>query len=84
MNVKNYDNECFYWCHIRHLNPLDKNPQRITTKDREFIKELYYSGISFPVTIKQIYKIQKQNLIGISVFGYSKEALHPNRISSEK
>lgn len=35
------------------LTHLTKNPQRTTTKDREFIRELYYSGISFPVTIKQ-------------------------------
>lgn len=29
INLKNEDNECFRWCHIRHLNPQDKNPQRI-------------------------------------------------------
>ena len=28
-NMKNEDNECFRWCHIRHLNPQDKDPQRI-------------------------------------------------------
>ena len=22
INVKNSDNKCFLWCHIRHLNPL--------------------------------------------------------------
>jgi len=29
INVKNYDNECFRWCHIRHLYLQQKNPQRI-------------------------------------------------------
>ena len=29
INMKNEDNECFRWCHIRHSNPQDKNPQRI-------------------------------------------------------
>ena len=24
INIKNYDNECFRWCHIRHLNPQKK------------------------------------------------------------
>ena len=28
INMKNKDNECFRWCHIRHLNPQD-DPQRI-------------------------------------------------------
>ena len=27
INMKNKDNECFRWCHIRHLNPQAKNPQ---------------------------------------------------------
>ena len=30
INIQNNDNKCFLWCHIRHLNLIDKNPQRIT------------------------------------------------------
>ena len=33
INLKNKDNECFRWCHIRHLNP-PKNPQRIKKEDK--------------------------------------------------
>ena len=40
INIKNEDNECFRWCHIRHLNPQNKNPQRITKTDKNFIKQL--------------------------------------------
>ena len=29
INLQNKENECFRWCHIRHLNPMDTNPQRI-------------------------------------------------------
>ena len=28
INIKNKDDECFRWCHIRHLNPQEKNPQK--------------------------------------------------------
>ena len=35
VNVKNNDNKCLLWCHIRHLNPLNKNPQRITKADKK-------------------------------------------------
>ena len=28
INIKNNVNKCFLWCHIRYLNPLDKNPQK--------------------------------------------------------
>ena len=67
INLKNSDNECFRWCHIRHLNPQKTNPQRIKEVDKEYVKNLNYSGIEFPVTIKQYNKIEKQNNININV-----------------
>ena len=36
INMKNEDNMCFRWCHIRHLNPQDKDPQRIKKFDKEY------------------------------------------------
>ena len=72
INLQNEDNECFRWCHIRHLNPQKKDPQRIKQVDKEYIKNLNYSGIEFPVTIKQYNKIEKQNNININVFAYEK------------
>ena len=36
INIKNDDNKCFLLCHVRHLNLVDKNPQRIT-KERQRI-----------------------------------------------
>ena len=53
INMKNEDNECFRWCHIRHLNPQDIHPERIKKSVKEYINKLDYSGIEFPVTIKQ-------------------------------
>ena len=70
INLKNIDNECFRWCHNRHLNPRKKNPQRITKEDRESVKGLDYTGITFPETINQINRIEKQNKINIYLFGY--------------
>ena len=80
INLKNTDNKCFLWCHNRHLNPLIVHPERITKVDRESVKRLDYTGITFPVTVKDIYKIEKQNKINICVFGYDGEA-YPIRIS---
>ena len=34
INIKNNDNKCFLWCHIRHLNPLKIHPERITKVDK--------------------------------------------------
>ena len=84
INLKNNDNECFRWCHIRHLNPQDKYPQRIKKVDKEYIDKLNYIGIEFPVTIKQLNKIEKQNEININVFGYEEKQPYPIYISKEK
>ena len=73
INIKNKDNECFRWCH-----------QRITKTDKNFIKQLDYSNIEFPVTVKQINKIEKQNNIRINLFGYEEKQKFPIYISQEK
>ena len=85
INMQNEDNECFRWCHIRHLNPQDKDPQRIKKSDKEYINKLDYSGIEFPVTMKQINKIEKKNNIRIYIFSYdSKNEAYPIHRSQEK
>ena len=84
INLKNNDNECFRWCHIRLLNPQDKDPQRIKKSDKEYINKLDYSGIKFPVEINNIDKIEKQNDININVFGYENKQPYPIYVSKEK
>ena len=66
-NMKNEDNECFHWCHMGHLNPQEKDPQRIKQVDKAFINQLDHSNIEFPVGVKQYNKIEKQNNININV-----------------
>ena len=39
INLKNKDEACFGWCHVRHLNPKEKDPQRIKKDDNRFIKD---------------------------------------------
>ena len=84
INLQNKDNECFRWCHIRHLNPQEKDPQRIKKTDKQHIEKLDYSSIKFPVTVKQINKIEKQNNICINLFGYEEKQPFPIYISKEK
>ena len=84
INIKNKDNECFRWCHIRHLNPLKQDPQRIKKEDKQLIGELNYERIEFPVSQKQYNKIETQNSIRINVFGYEKGQPFPIHISKEK
>ena len=82
INMKNKDEECFRWCHIRHLNPQTKYPERIKKEDKKMINELNYDGINFPLSPKHYNKVEKQNSIRINVFGY--EDGQPFRINISK
>ena len=77
INIKNNDNKCFLWCHIRHLNPVETNPQRIKRKDEEMINNLDYEGIKLPVLKEDYYKIERQNNICINVFCYESGLAYP-------
>ena len=33
IKIKNNDQKCFVWCHIRHLNPLKIHLEKITRKN---------------------------------------------------
>ena len=84
INIKNNDDECFRWCHIRYLLPQNKNPQRIKESDKKYVEKLDYSGIEFPVSVKQYNKIEKQNNIRVNVFGYEEKQKYPIYLSKEK
>ena len=83
INLKNEDNECFRWCHIRHLNPQMKDPQRIKKDDKKKVNELNYDGVEFPVSQRHYNKVEKQNSIRINVFGYEDGQPFPINISKE-
>ena len=83
INMKNKDEECFRWCHIRHLNPQIKCPERIKKEDKKMINELNYDGINFPLSPKHYNKVEKQNSIRINVFGYEDGQPFPIHISKE-
>jgi hypothetical protein len=82
INIKNDDNMCFVWCHVRHLRPKDRRATTITVKDRESELGLDYKDIEFPVKISDIDKIERRNKINISVLGYKgRKQFYPIRIS---
>ena len=71
--MKNKDEKCFTWSILRALNPIENNPERIdkTLKAKE--DTLNMKDIEYPVTLKAIDRVEKQNpSISINVFGYEK------------
>ena len=84
INIKNSDQKCFLWCHVRHINPTQDHPERIKKTDRRLASNLNYEGIEFPVQEKDFSKIEVQNNICINVFGYENELVYPIFISKQK
>ena len=84
INFQNKDNEGFRWCHIRHSNPQEIHHERIKKCDKEHIKNLDYSNVTFPVAQKGYRKIEIMNNININVFEYDKQEPYPVHISEEK
>ena len=58
INIKNNDQKCFLWCHVRHINPLKEHPERTTKIDRKIVCSLNYDEIKFPVEEKDFEKIE--------------------------
>ena len=52
INIKNNDQKCFLWCHVRYINPVKEHPGRIKRVDKEIANNLNYGGIEFPVQEK--------------------------------
>ena len=83
INIKNQDNECFRWYHIRMVNPTNKHPERVKKEDKEMIEKLDYSGIEFPISKKDHNKTEKKNGIRVNAFGYENKQLFPIHISKK-
>ena len=66
------------------FKPTRQGPSTYKKTDKQYIEKLDYSGIEFPVNVKQVNKIEKQNKINISVFGYEEKQPFPIYVSKEK
>ena len=83
VNVKNQDNECLKWALLSALHPVGSNPHRVF-KYKQHENELNFAGVGFPVTLKDIPKVEKQNNLTINVFGYSQQAgIHPLYLTND-
>ena len=70
INIKNKDQKCFLWCHVRHVNPSREHLERIKKTDKKIADKLNYDGIELPVQEKDFSKIEVKNNTCINVVGY--------------
>ena len=83
INVQNEnDHECFKWAVTSAVFPQKKNAERLSKQMRKDSEKFDWSGIEFPVSLKQIDKFENNNPYAINVFGYEK-VVYPLRISKK-
>ncbi|XP_043477531.1 uncharacterized protein LOC122508319 [Leptopilina heterotoma] len=87
INVQNADNQCFKWAILSALYPADKHAERVS-KYRPYEDTLNFSGIEFPVSLKDIFKFESLNNISVNVYGLVKKSekftVSPLHLSSQK
>ena len=50
INIKNNDQKCFLWCHVRHTNTVKEHPERILKTGKKIACNLLnYDEIEFLV-----------------------------------
>ena len=84
INIKNNDQKCFLWCHVRHINPVKIHPERITQTDRKLANDLNYNKIEFSVGEKDSSKIKTKNNTCINVFCYENRLVFLIYVSNQK
>ena len=65
---------------VKHIT----NPEEITQEHKEFISDIDYDGIEFPVQEKDFSEIEVKNNICINVFGYENKLVFPIYLSDQK
>ena len=86
INIRNKDDECFKWCHIRLLNPTNSHPERINKEDKKIASTLDYRGINFPMKARDYEVVEERFNINVNVFGYENKAfpLYVSKKSNEQ
>ena len=70
INLKNKDNKRFMWCHIRFINPQNRNAERINKEDKKIAANLNYSDIVFQLDIYDYEKIEDGFQMQVNIIGY--------------
>ena len=70
INIKNKDEYCFIWSYIRHINPQERNPNRIKIKDKELFTEIYnkLKSFKFPLEINKNNIKKIENILKLNIY----------------
>ena len=74
-NIKNKDQKCFLWCHVRHINPSKEYPERIKKNWQKIAEKLDHDRIELLMQEKYFSNIEVKNNICINVFAYENKLI---------
>ena len=72
----------FMLCHVRLINPQNRNGERINKQDKKITANLNYSDIVFPLDINDYEKIDDRFQMHVNVFDYENK-IYPLYISNK-
>ena len=78
VNPHNNDEECFKWSVITAENIGMKDPQHVSNL-RKFKDNYHWSGLEFPVSIKDIGKFENRNNISVNVLAVEGRDIYIHR-----
>ncbi len=86
INMRNDDTQCFKWAVTRALNPVDKNPNRITNELKKQTEKYNWEGVSFPTKLTEIKIWEKNNNFNVNVFSYdeTEKEIYTSRLGELK
>ena len=82
VNPHNEDEECFKWSVIAAESPEMKDPQRVSNL-KKFVDSYDWSGIKFPISIKDIEKFETNNNVSVNVLAVEKKNIYIYRKSNK-
>ena len=83
LNIRNNDNKCFAYSVLAAMFPEKEHKQR-QNKYKPNLHKLNLDNIEFPMPLMDVPKFEKQNNIGINVFGFEKNKILPLYLSKIK
>lgn len=83
INITNEDEKCLFWCLVAHRMDIAQNPERVTNYIA-YEHSLNMEGVTYPVPLSQISRVEALNNLRINVFGYENDQITILRVSDKE
>ena len=68
INIKNNNQKCFLWCHVRHINPVKIHPERIMREDKKWLMIFIMMELNFLCEEKILVRLKQKPTFALTRF----------------